>query len=114
MASDSSAVTFRASEVAEHKDKKSSWLIIHDQVYDVSKFLDEVSSRMGGSRPQLMSLYQHPGGEEVLLEQAGKDATENFEDVGHSTDARDLMKQYLIGELAEVSCCCCSILADDN
>jgi cytochrome b involved in lipid metabolism len=46
---------------------------------------------------------QHPGGEEVMLEQAGKDATENFEDVGHSSDARDLMKQYLIGELAEVS-----------
>ena len=43
MASDGSVTTFRASEVAEHKDKKSSWLIIHDQVYDVSKFLDEVS-----------------------------------------------------------------------
>lgn len=42
---------------------------------------------------------QHPGGEEVLLEQAGKDATEHFEDVGHSTDARDLMKSFLIGEL---------------
>jgi len=84
MASDSAVKTFRASEVAAHKDKSNPWLIIHDQVYDVSKFLDE-----------------HPGGEEVLLEQAGKDATENFEDVGHSSDARDLMKQYLIGELAE-------------
>lgn len=37
-----------------------------------------------------------------MLEQAGKDATENFEDVGHSSDARDLMKQYLIGQVAEV------------
>lgn len=44
---------------------------------------------------------QHPGGEEVLLEQAGKDASEAFEDVGHSTDARELMKRYLIGELIE-------------
>lgn len=42
MASDTTATTFRASEVAEHRDKKSSWIIIHDQVYDVSKFLDEV------------------------------------------------------------------------
>lgn len=42
---------------------------------------------------------QHPGGEEVLIEQAGKDATENFEDVGHSNDARDMMKKYKIGEL---------------
>ena len=30
-------------------------------------------------------------------------ATESFEDVGHSTDARELMKTYEIGELAEVS-----------
>ena len=46
---------------------------------------------------------QHPGGEEVLLEQAGKVATEPFEDVGHSTDAREMMADYLIGELTEVS-----------
>jgi hypothetical protein len=45
---------------------------------------------------------QHPGGEEVLLEQGGKVATESFEDVGHSTDARELMKQYCIGEICEV------------
>ncbi|KAL0613561.1 Cytochrome b5 [Plecturocebus cupreus] len=42
---------------------------------------------------------KHPGGEEVLREQAGGDATENFEDVGHSTDARELSKTYIIGEL---------------
>lgn len=32
--------------------------------------------------------FQHPGGEEVLLDQAGKDGSESFEDVGHSSDAR--------------------------
>lgn len=37
----------------------------------------------------------------MLLEQAGKDATESFEDVGHSTDARELMKRYKIGEVIE-------------
>ncbi|XP_048814802.1 cytochrome b5 type B isoform X1 [Lagopus muta] len=42
---------------------------------------------------------KHPGGEEVLLEQAGRDATESFEDVGHSTDAREMLKQYYIGEI---------------
>nr|XP_009926688.1 PREDICTED: cytochrome b5 isoform X3 [Haliaeetus albicilla] len=41
----------------------------------------------------------HPGGEEVLREQAGGDATENFEDVGHSTDARTLSEDFIIGEL---------------
>jgi len=33
---------------------------------------------------------------------SGRDATVNFEDVGHSADARDMMKQYEIGEVHEV------------
>lgn len=45
---------------------------------------------------------QHPGGEEVLREQAGGDATESFEDVGHSTDAREMASSMLIGELHPV------------
>jgi hypothetical protein len=46
--------------------------------------------------------FQHPGGEEVLLEQAGGDATTAFEDVGHSTDARNMLKEYQIGVLLKV------------
>lgn len=63
---------------------KSIWLVLHDKVYDVTPFLDE-----------------HPGGEEILIENAGTDATEAFEDVGHSTDAREMMQTYYIGELEE-------------
>ncbi|TFK08826.1 SKI family transcriptional corepressor 2 [Platysternon megacephalum] len=48
----------------------------------------------------MIYLYHlHPGGEEVLREQAGGDATETFEDVGHSTDARTLSETFIIGEL---------------
>lgn len=43
--------------------------------------------------------FQHPGGEEVLIEQAGKEATEAFEDVGHSSDAREMMVKYKVGTL---------------
>ncbi|KAK6185566.1 cytochrome b5 [Patella vulgata] len=75
---------YRLEEIAKHNNSKSTWLIIHDEVYDVTKFLEE-----------------HPGGEEVLLEQAGAEATEAFEDVGHSTDARELMKEHLIGKVHE-------------
>ncbi|XP_065343642.1 cytochrome b5 [Cloeon dipterum] len=75
---------FTREEVSKNNDAKSTWLVIDNGVYDVTAFLNE-----------------HPGGEEVLLEQAGRDATESFEDVGHSSDARDLMKQYKIGELVE-------------
>lgn len=42
---------------------------------------------------------QHPGGEEILIENAGTDSTESFEDVGHSSDAREMLEEYLIGEL---------------
>lgn len=60
---------------------------------------------MPGEKYSFFSLFfkQHPGGEEVLREQAGGDATENFEDVGHSTDARELSKTFIIGELHPVS-----------
>jgi cytochrome b involved in lipid metabolism len=50
-------------------------------VYDVSKYLDD-----------------HPGGAEVLLDVAGQDADEFFEDIGHSNDAREELKRYLIGD----------------
>jgi len=36
------------------------------------------------------------------LEQGGRDGTEPFEDIGHSTDAREMMESYKIGELVEV------------
>ena len=72
-------------ELSQHKDGQSCWLAIHDKVYDVTRFLKE-----------------HPGGVDVLLEQAGSSASEPFENVGHSTDARELLENYQIGELAAV------------
>ncbi|KAJ1900461.1 hypothetical protein LPJ66_001448 [Kickxella alabastrina] len=74
--------TFTSEHVAEHNTRKDIWVSIHGKVYDVSKFLDE-----------------HPGGEEVILECAGLDATEAFDDIGHSEDARELLKDFYVGEL---------------
>ncbi|CAK1354835.1 unnamed protein product [Cercospora beticola] len=39
------------------------------------------------------------GGEEVLLDVGGQDATEAFEDVGHSDEAREILEGLLIGTL---------------
>ncbi|CAH0767127.1 unnamed protein product [Diatraea saccharalis] len=74
---------FTRKEIAE-TGKPATRFIIHNYVYDVSKFLDE-----------------HPGGHEVLVDVAGKDASENFDDIGHSIDAKELMKKYRIGELVK-------------
>lgn len=74
--------TFTASEVAKHTDSKSCWFIIEGKVYAVEKFLSE-----------------HPGGEDVLLETAGRDATREFEDVGHSKSAREQLEEFYVGDL---------------
>lgn len=71
-------------EIKKNCENDQTWVVINNSVYNVTDFLNE-----------------HPGGEEVLLEQSGKNATEAFEDVGHSTDAREMMKKYKIGELLE-------------
>jgi cytochrome b involved in lipid metabolism len=39
------------------------------------------------------------GGEEVMLDVGGQDATEAFEDVGHSDEARETLDQLLVGSL---------------
>lgn len=44
-------------------------------------------------------LDDHPGGAEVMLDVAGTDADEFFEDIGHSKEAREELKKYLIGTL---------------
>eukprot|EP00252_Welwitschia_mirabilis_P006480 TRINITY_DN1736_c1_g1_i1.p1 TRINITY_DN1736_c1_g1~~TRINITY_DN1736_c1_g1_i1.p1 ORF type:complete len:135 (+),score=29.26 TRINITY_DN1736_c1_g1_i1:332-736(+) len=73
---------YTLAEVSEHNHSKDCWLIIEGKVYDVTKFLEE-----------------HPGGDEVLLSATGKDATDDFEDVGHSNSARDMMAQYYVGDI---------------
>ncbi|KAA8566041.1 hypothetical protein EYC84_009840 [Monilinia fructicola] len=73
---------FTYAEAAAHNTKKDLFMVIHDKVYDTSSFVDE-----------------HPGGEEVLLDVGGQDATEAFEDVGHSDEAREILDGLLVGTL---------------
>eukprot|EP00300_Choanocystis_sp_HF-7_P033071 c45361_g1_i1.p1 GENE.c45361_g1_i1~~c45361_g1_i1.p1 ORF type:complete len:138 (+),score=33.25 c45361_g1_i1:48-461(+) len=75
--------TFTQEEVLQHKTEGDCWIIIHDKVYDITKFLDE-----------------HPGGSDILMEHAGKDGTEGFEDLGHTEQARQQLEPLFIGELA--------------
>lgn len=73
---------FTRKEVKENSTKDNVVIIFDNSVYNVTNYL-----------------LEHPGGEEVLFEQNGTDATEVFNDVGHSSDAREIMKKFKVGEL---------------
>ena len=70
-------------EVQKHKsgkgEDKSVWFVLHDKVYDVTNF-------------------KHPGGKQILLQNAGQDATTQFEDISHSSKADEYMKDLYIGD----------------
>ena len=70
---------FTWEEVRQHNNSSSLWIVVNNKVYDVTKFMEEVHSfsmrkthRMLPLAVTLISFLQHPGGEEVLLEQAGE------------------------------------------
>ena len=53
--------TFPAEEVAKHDQEGDAWIVIDDEVYDVSKFA-----------------ALHPGGRAILQNEAGTDASALF------------------------------------
>lgn len=73
-------------EVARHNNAKDLWVVIDGVIYNLTLFYKE-----------------HPGGEEVLLELAGQDATECFNNVGHSNEALNLRECLKIGVLVDGS-----------
>jgi len=75
--------TYTRADVAKHQALDDMWMIIEGKVYDLTKFID-----------------LHPGGE-VIMDGAGRDGTGLFEDMGHSSDARAMLKEYYIGDLVK-------------
>ncbi|KAG8467848.1 hypothetical protein KFE25_006900 [Diacronema lutheri] len=74
--------TISAEEIAKHSAKTDAWFSIHGIVYNITNYLED-----------------HPGGEEVMLDRAGQDATTDFEDVGHSEEARKELEKFAVGKL---------------
>jgi len=77
---------FTLEELKGLKGKDDLHLVISGKVYAIAPFIDE-----------------HPGGDEVLYGEAGRDATEAFEDVGHSDEAREILDKYLVGTCSEIA-----------
>lgn len=61
-------------------------MLTSDPVYNVTEYVRD-----------------HPGGVDVLIDSAGKDATEGYDDVGHSEDADEILRSYAIGIAADSS-----------
>ena len=71
-------------EIQAHSADGDLWIIVEGKVYDVSKYMSS-----------------HPGGAEVLLENAnGKDATQAYLDADHTRRARQMLTKYYIGDVA--------------
>ncbi|CAK0882559.1 unnamed protein product [Prorocentrum cordatum] len=49
-------------------------------------------------------LEEHPGGFDVIMGLRGRDATQEFEDAGHSESARQWALEYTSGEVLPESC----------
>ena len=82
MSSDDQLKVITKEELAKHNTKSDPWLAVGGRVYAVKDYMS-----------------QHPGGAEVLYEKAGSDATTDFIQIGHGSNARELMKKYCIGRL---------------
>eukprot|EP00007_Cunea_sp_BSH-02190019_P001920 CAMPEP_0174239360 /NCGR_PEP_ID=MMETSP0417-20130205/14270_1 /TAXON_ID=242541 /ORGANISM="Mayorella sp, Strain BSH-02190019" /LENGTH=78 /DNA_ID=CAMNT_0015318297 /DNA_START=88 /DNA_END=320 /DNA_ORIENTATION=- len=71
---------YSAAEVAKHNTQEDCWIIMYNKVFNVTDFL-----------------LEHPGGEMAILDYAGEDATDAFEDIAHSEEAQQMLDTYLIG-----------------
>ncbi|KAI8645495.1 acyl-CoA dehydrogenase/oxidase [Parasitella parasitica] len=69
-------------EVTKHKQGDDCWIIVHDKVYDISKFLND-----------------HPGGKKVLLKAAGTDTSKQFDAFHSPSVLTKIASKYLIGEV---------------
>ncbi|EPY49791.1 cytochrome b5 [Schizosaccharomyces cryophilus OY26] len=76
--------TVSVEEVLKHNTREDLWIVVKDNVFDITKFIEA-----------------HPGGEEVLVDLAGQDASGPFEDVGHSEDAQEMLKNFHVGKLVK-------------
>ncbi|TKA78732.1 hypothetical protein B0A55_04544 [Friedmanniomyces simplex] len=71
-----------ASDVASHNKPDNLWIIVDEQVYDLTKFQEE-----------------HPGGKKILQRVAGKDASKQFWKYHNESILKKYSKQLLVGSL---------------
>jgi hypothetical protein len=76
------AKTLNASDVASHNKATDLYIIVDEDVYDLTKFQDE-----------------HPGGKKILQRVAGKDASKQFWKYHNESILKKFQKQLQVGSL---------------
>ena len=78
---------YTMSEVAQHNNAESAWIVIDKKIYDVTEF------------------ETHPGTHKLLLKVAGQDRTKQFKSItngaGHPSSAYELMQDMYVGDVKE-------------
>ena len=60
-------------------------IVINNNVYDITKYL-----------------RLHPGGEDILMNLNGQNATTEFNDIGHSRSAIKMLEKFKIGSISDM------------
>jgi len=79
-------LTLNAQEIAKRNSTKDCWLVISNRVYNVTNYLGA-----------------HPGGVGAIAPYCGKDATQAFVGLPHSSYAASLLSGYYIGNLNQTA-----------
>jgi|GEM_PF-409347 len=76
-------------EIAKHNTSGNCWLLINNEVYDVTSFM-----------------AAHPGGAGTIIPNCGKESTQAYNTKGsnksHSSNANSMLADYFIGNLNQV------------
>lgn len=90
--------TFTATQVSSSKDL----IIIDKKVYDVTDYAAKhpfVTPALYAAGRSHLTVFSYSGGDDILEEVLGQDASEAFHEVGHSEDAMKILGELYIGEL---------------
>lgn len=79
-------ITLDSAEIAKHNAIGNCWLIIGGKIYNVTSYLGA-----------------HPGGVGAIAPYCGKDGTQAFQGLPHSSYAGNLLASYYIGNLNQTT-----------
>lgn len=74
-------IKYTMNDVKKHNKKTDAWIVINKKVYNITDWIKK-----------------HPGGL-IIMRGVGKDATQLFNNIGHSNYAKKILKTYFIGIL---------------